>query len=304
MKELLDQRLSRKRFLALLGASAAFAAGCSRKGRGLALPYNKKPGLVPGVCERYASTFQEGLEAYSVVVKTREGRPIHIEGNDKHPSLRGKTSLRAIADVLRLYDPDRLTHPIVDRKAASWEQVQARIVPVLKASKPGRKPVLLLTNALLSPSRKALIAQLRKTLPGLVHAAWEPAAGESEAAALKACFGEGRRPRLRLDRAKLAVCFEAELLGGDRPQEIAGFAASRSPAGPGGPMNRLYAFEGAMSLTGANADHRCPWRPSRRGLGFRARAEPAQERRPLAFRRGARCAEPLRPGLPRRRAER
>jgi len=263
MKELFDRRLSRKRFLALLGASTALATGCSRKGRGLALPYTKKPRLTPGVAERYAGTFQEGLEAYSVLVKTREGRPIHIEGNDKHPSLRGKTSLRAIADVLRLYDPDRLRRPILDRKAASWEQAQTRILSGLKAAKAERKPILLLSNALLSPSRKALLAELRNALPGLSHAAWEPALGESEAEALAACFGDARRPRLRLDKAKAVVCFEAGILGADHPQEIAGFAAGRAPAGAEGPMNRLYVFEGGMSLAGANADHRCAWRPSR-----------------------------------------
>jgi molybdopterin-containing oxidoreductase family iron-sulfur binding subunit len=47
-------------------------------------------------------------------------------------------------------------------------------------------------------------------------------------------------------------------------------------------MNRLYAFEGAMSLAGANADVRVPWRPSRAAaLGF-ALARALQKRgRPL-----------------------
>jgi molybdopterin-containing oxidoreductase family iron-sulfur binding subunit len=262
MKEDADIRLSRRRFLGLMGASAAFAAGCSRPDRGAIVPYNKRPeGVTPGLADFYASTFQEGLTAYGVLIRIREGRPLHLQGNDEHPGFRGKTSPRAIADILRLYDPDRLRRPIVDGRPADWARAEARILPALKAA---RKPVLLLSGALLSPTRRALVDDLRKALPGgLVHAAWEPACGESEAQASRACFGDERRSRLRLDRAEVVVSFEADLLAGERTEEIAGFASRRAPAGPEGPMNRLYAFEGAMSLTGANSDHRTPWKPSR-----------------------------------------
>jgi len=97
--------ISRRRFLSLLSASAALALGtsCSKIDRGTIVPYTRRPGEIhPGVAAYYASTFQEGLAIHGVLVKTREGRPIHIEGNPEHAVSRGKTSLRAIGDLLGL----------------------------------------------------------------------------------------------------------------------------------------------------------------------------------------------------------
>src|SRR5512142_3153784 len=110
-----DEGLSRRRFMALFGASAAIATGAGCKAthsRAAVVPYTKKQEeIVPGIADHYASTFQQGEVAYPVLVKAREGRPIYVEGNDEHPRYRGKTSLQAIADLLGLYDPDRLREP-------------------------------------------------------------------------------------------------------------------------------------------------------------------------------------------------
>ncbi len=106
--------ISRRRFLTLLSASASLALGtsCSKIDRGTIVPYTRRAGeIIPGVATYYASTFQEGLATHGVLVKTREGRPIHIEGNAEHAVSRGKTSLRAMGDLLGLYDPDRLRAP-------------------------------------------------------------------------------------------------------------------------------------------------------------------------------------------------
>jgi len=261
--------ISRRRFLALLSASAALASGvtsCSKVDRGKVVPYTRKPReVVPGIADHYASTFQEGLNAYSVLVKTREGRPIHIEGNDEHPHFMSKTSLRAVADILRLYDPDRLRQPLVDGKPATWSQAEAKVAAALKEAKDAGKPVLLLSGAVLSPTRKALIAEFKQFLPGLVHRAFEPSAPQAERIAASAVFGEALRPRYRLDRAEVLVSFQNDFLGteADAPIAIREFAAKRRVSEPNGRMNRLWVFEGGMTLTGAKADARFAIRPSR-----------------------------------------
>jgi molybdopterin-containing oxidoreductase family iron-sulfur binding subunit len=275
-----EPEFSRRQFLGLIGASAALASGCSNPDRGEIVPFTKRPaGVRPGVADLYASTFQEGLSAYGVLVKTREGRPIHVEGNERHPAFNAKTSLRAIADLMGLYDPDRLKRPLAGGKPSDWASAEGKLLAVLKDARSSGKPVLLMTGALLSPSRKALIKDLANALPGLRHVAWEPALGAgSESAALAECYGDARPPRLRLERAKLIVALEADLLSADRTEQIAGFAANRTERA----MNRLYAFEGAMSLTGANADARIPWRPSRAAaLGFALARALQQKGRPL-----------------------
>ena len=267
--------ISRRRFLALLGASAALASGvtgCSKIDRGTIVPYTRKPlGVVPGIADHYASTFQEGMTAYSVLVKTREGRPIHIEGNDEHPHFRGKTSLRTIADILRLYDPDRLRHPLVDGQPASWEQAEARVIAALKEARGAGKPVILFTGAVLSPTRRALIEDFKHVLPGLVHVPFEPLAPHAERAAAAAVFGEAVNPRYRFDRAEVVVSFDNDFLGADpnAPIAVREFAAWRRVSGPHDRMNRLWVFEGGMTVTGAKADHRFAIRPSRAAaVGF------------------------------------
>ena len=89
--------ISRRRFLTLLSASAALALGssCSRIDRGAIVPYTRRPdGIIPGVADYYASTFQEGAAAHGVLIKTREGRPIHIEGIAENPVSPANPSLR------------------------------------------------------------------------------------------------------------------------------------------------------------------------------------------------------------------
>jgi Fe-S-cluster-containing dehydrogenase component len=260
--------ISRRRFLSLLSASAALALGtsaCSKIDRGKIVPYTRIPGeTIPGVATYYASTFQEGIATYGVLVKTREGRPIHVEGNTEDPVSRGKTSLRSVADVLGLYDPDRLRGPSLDGAPSTWERAAAEITQSLKAAKDSGKPVLLLTDAVVSPTRRALIDDLKHALPSLHHSAWEPAAAHPEMMAARALYGESLVPRLRFDRAEVILSLQADFLGvdADAPALIHDFAARRSIAKPTDPMNRLWVIEGCMTLTGANADERLQVKPS------------------------------------------
>jgi Fe-S-cluster-containing dehydrogenase component len=259
--------VSRRRFLSLIGASAALAAttACVPSDNDTIVAYTKKPDdVIPGVANYYASTYQEGLVPYGVLVKAREGRPIHIAGNDEHPVFRGKTSLRAQAEILGLYDPERLRGPRLSGKPASWAQADARVVPVLKQAAAGGKPVLLLTPAVISPTRRAVIADLQQALPGLHHVAYEPALGMSDRMAAQALYGDASAPRYRVDQATVIAAFDADFLGsmdGAVPA-IAGFAKNRMLTQPGDPMNRVYAFESCLSLTGSKSDVRVAIRPS------------------------------------------
>jgi len=265
----IDDGVSRRRFMALFGASAALATGAGCKAthsRAEVVPYTKKQEeIVPGIADYYASTFQEGEQAYPVLVKAREGRPIYIEGNDEHPIYRGKTSLHAIADVLGLYDPDRLRQPYLDGRPSTWPVVLDKLAQELKAA--GGKPVVLMTPALLSPSRRALIDRLKQAVPGLRLVGWEPASDHAGRRAEQDIYGEIRLPKYRFEKASVIVSLEADFLGtlGDTVAATAGFSSMRKPASFAGPMNRLYVLEGGMSLTGGKADVRIPVRPSALG---------------------------------------
>ena len=121
-----DAPASRRDFLKLFGFSVATAAVVSscEKPVQKAIPYLIKPEeITPGKASYYASTFFDGTEYCSVVVKVRDGRPIKIEGNHQSPVSRGGTSARVQASVLNLYDDARYKEPAVEGKTISWEEV-------------------------------------------------------------------------------------------------------------------------------------------------------------------------------------
>src|SRR3954470_19085087 len=86
----------RRDFLKFLGFSVAAAslAACEAPVR-KTIPYLFKPEqITPGVANWYASTYFDGHDFCPIVVKTREGRPIKIEGNSLSKMTRGGTNAR------------------------------------------------------------------------------------------------------------------------------------------------------------------------------------------------------------------
>ena len=259
---------SRRDFFGLVGAAAAVAAtvACDRKGQGTVVPYTKRPvEVLPGVANHYASATHEGRRVYPVLVKTREGRPIHLTGNDEHPGVKGKTSPRTMADVLRLYDPDRLRAPNAGGRTLGWAEAEAQLLAALKAAKGAGKPVLMISGALVSPARKALLADLKAALPTLEHLAYEPAAGDAAEEAAKTSFGQAVDVQPRLAKAKVILSLGADFLNGDDPEALAAWGAQRRLKSAKEEINRLWVLEGPLTLTGTNADVRVPVSPSRLG---------------------------------------
>ena len=111
-KEIVSSPTSRRDFLKFLGftTAAATLAACETPVV-KSIPYLVKPDeIIPGVANYYASTIYDGRDYASVLVKTREGRPIKIENN------KSCSNARVQASVLSLYDSSRLKHPLIDGK--------------------------------------------------------------------------------------------------------------------------------------------------------------------------------------------
>ncbi|NNE10400.1 MAG: TAT-variant-translocated molybdopterin oxidoreductase, partial [Gemmatimonadetes bacterium] len=84
---------SRRRFLALMGASISLAgfSGC-RWPKEEIRPFAYRPeGLVPGVPRYYATSFDINGHVNGIVATSYDGRPIKIEGNEVHPLGMGST---------------------------------------------------------------------------------------------------------------------------------------------------------------------------------------------------------------------
>ncbi|HNU58788.1 MAG TPA: TAT-variant-translocated molybdopterin oxidoreductase, partial [Aquaticitalea sp.] len=111
---------TRRDFLKYVGFSTAAASLAACEGPVIkSIPYVVQPeSIIPGVANYYATTIADGFDFASVLVKTREGRPIKIEPNDLASCA---PNARVHASVLGLYDSMRVKSPMKDGKEISWE---------------------------------------------------------------------------------------------------------------------------------------------------------------------------------------
>ncbi len=263
--------MSRRRWLQLMGASIALAgvAGC-RWPRKEILPLVVRPqGRVPGEAEYYATAMDLCGTTLGLLVTSRDGRPVKIEGNPGHPASQGGTHAFAQASILELYDPDRSRglkqYAGSDGTSKEWAEFQAfaeKHFAGLRAAK--GKGLAILAEASSSPTRAALQARFAKSLPEARWYEYEPINDDNVREGSTLAFGAPHRTHYRPESADVIVCVDCDLLSGhpNSVQYARGFAAGRDPKrGPeGGRMNRLYAIESRYTLTGAAADHRLPMR--------------------------------------------
>jgi MoCo/4Fe-4S cofactor protein with predicted Tat translocation signal len=154
-----DGSASRRDFLKMMGFSLAAAslAACEAPVR-KAIPYVTKPvDLDPSIPNYYASTYVSGGDYASVVVKTREGRPIKIDGNSLSPITQGGTSALVESSVLSLYDKQRISGPHINGEKVTWSSFDADLSAKLKAA----GTVKVVTNTILSPSTEKAMTALR-----------------------------------------------------------------------------------------------------------------------------------------------
>jgi MoCo/4Fe-4S cofactor protein with predicted Tat translocation signal len=263
-----DKSTSRRDFLKWCGISffsATVVSACENPVK-KAIPYLHQPeSITPGKASWYASSLIDGNRYCSVLVKSRDGRPIKIEGNKLSSFTRGGTSATVQASVLSLYDDGaRYKYPVKDNNQISWEEADNEIMNQLREiSQNGGKSVLV-TPTLLSPSTKAVINETISRFPGMEVVTWDAISYESIRLAHNATFNRSIIPDYRFDKAELIVSFSADFLGAWlAPITFANrYAETRKLSADKKEMSRHIQFEAGMSLTGSNADERIPVKPS------------------------------------------
>ncbi|MEZ4971924.1 MAG: TAT-variant-translocated molybdopterin oxidoreductase [Cyclobacteriaceae bacterium] len=265
-----DPRHSRRDFLKMMGFSVAAAslAACEAPIR-KAIPYVNKPVDVdPSIPNYYASTYVNGGDYCSIVVKTREGRPIKIEGNTLSKVSMGGTSAQVEASVLSLYDNYRLRGPKAGAESASWEDVDKAITGKLEEISAAGGQIRIVSNTILSPSTKAAIGRFAAKYPTTVHVQYDPVSYSGLSKANEASFGKAMIPSYDFSKARTIVSVGADFLGTWlAPIEFTKqYSENRKISEKVTTMSRHYQFESNLSLTGANADYRTMIRPSQQGL--------------------------------------
>jgi Fe-S-cluster-containing dehydrogenase component len=258
-----DMHASRRDFLKLCGFSftAAALASCQQK-ISKAVPYvTVPPEMIPGAPLYYASSYVNGSEYCSILVKTRDGRPIKIEGNPESSVTPGGTTARVQASVLDLYDGNRFRGPLKDGKSVTWESIDNEIAGKLQKVVEEKGTIVLLTPTIYSPFTETVINGFIKKFPGTEWIQYDAISYSAILEANKISFGVQAIPDYRFEKADLIVSSGADFLGTWlSPLEYTRQFSSRRI--PENEMNWLIQLESTLSLTGCNADKRIQIKPS------------------------------------------
>lgn len=261
---------SRRDFLKMMGfgVAAVSLAACEAPVR-KAIPYINKPlDVDPSLPNYYASTYINGGDYCSILVKVREGRPIKIEGNPLSGVTRGGTSGQVEASVLSLYDNARLRFPRVgDNRRASWEEVDKEVIDKLAATTISGSKIYIVSNSVLSPSTRKIIEQFKTKYPTTQHVQYDQVSMYGMWKANEESFGKGFIPSYDFSKANVIVSIAADFLSTWlAPIEFTKqYAQTREVSEEKRDMSRHYHYETGMTLTGANADYRIQIKPSEEG---------------------------------------
>ncbi|HRG37091.1 MAG TPA: TAT-variant-translocated molybdopterin oxidoreductase [Bacteroidia bacterium] len=256
---------NRRDFLKFLGFSvtAASLAACETPVN-KAIPYLVKPEEITlGVANWYASTYYDGRDYSPILVKTREGRPIKVKGNNIYTT--AGPNARVYASVLSLYDSARLSGPTANGKATSWIDVDKEIGNKLAAITAKGGAIRILSSTIISPSTKAVINEFTAKYPTTKHVTYDAISFAGIAKANAKSFGKEVIPSYSFDKAQVIVSIGADFLANWIEDYSVGYAKNRKVSRNKAEMSKHYQFESNLSLTGANADERVPVKVSEQG---------------------------------------
>lgn len=247
---------TRRDFLKYVGFSTAAASLAACEGPVIkSIPYVVQPEeIIPGVANYYATTVADGYDFASVLVKTREGRPIKIESNSLAKT-HASANARVHASILGLYDSLRAQFPLKDKEGITWGSFNADTKSQLEGLKESGKSIVLLTQTLASPSTLRLIDTFKAQYGNVRHVQYD-AISESEALdAFQAKYGTRGLAGYDFSKSAVIVSVGADILGDWQGGGFdSAYAKSRVPQD--GKMSRHIQFESNMTLSGAKADKR------------------------------------------------
>ncbi len=257
--------VNRRQFMKVMAASFGLAglgmAGCRRPEQTI-LPYSKQPeNVIPGVPVYYTSSQPTGRDNVPVIVETHSGRPTKIEGNPSYKPYGGATTVYTQASVLDLYDPDRATKSVAGTATLSPAAVRDRLAEISAAHSADKGAGLVfLAEPSTSPSRAALVQEIKKAFPKATWTEYAPVDLSTSEQAAQAVFGKTLRSLPQFAKAKRVLSLDADFLSGadGHTAFTRDFAKSRKvkDSKDAKKMSRLYSVESTLTATGAAADHR------------------------------------------------
>ncbi|TDG38007.1 4Fe-4S dicluster domain-containing protein [Pedobacter changchengzhani] len=257
----------RRDFLKALGfgLGAVTLAACQTAPIHKSIPYLIKPEEVtPGIPNYYTSSYN----GQSILVKTREGRPIKIEVNPNAGAFNRGTDARTQASVLDLYDVSKLRSPVLKNEETTWAKVDAFVKQALTSAQSSGKKIAIVSSTINSPSTKAVIADFIVKYPAAKLVQYDAVSYTGIIQANKNSFGKAVLPKYNFDKADFILSFGADFLGTwiNGESFISQYTSNRNYKSlENKKMSRHIQFESGMSVTGTNADTRVPIKLSEEG---------------------------------------
>ncbi|MDP5100520.1 MAG: TAT-variant-translocated molybdopterin oxidoreductase [Nonlabens sp.] len=255
---------TRRDFLKYVGFSTAAASLAACEGPVIySVPYVNQPEqIIPGLANYYATTIANGYDFASILVKTREGRPIKIESN-RDAAHRGHANARVHASVLSLYDNNRLKYPLIKGEKASWSELDKQVGEKLAAL--NGKKLVLLTQTFASPSVNAIVSMLKEKYGNVSQVVYDSVGEDAALNAFEAKYGIRGLADYDFTDAACIVSIGADFVGDWQGGNFdKGYSASRVPKN--GNMSHHVQFESNMTLSGASADMRHAVTPTEQKL--------------------------------------
>ncbi len=249
----------RRDFLKLLALSVGGSSliGCARA---------PDDPIVPAVADRpgedvplfYATALTRGGYADGVLVKTRYGHPVKVEGNPSHPASLGGSDVFAQASIYALWSEQRTRSPRHRGKLSSWTAFGDELTARLLASRDG-SGVRVLAEPGTSPTAQRLRKAFLQRYPAAVWHAYQALPRDNVYAGARLAFGEALEPRYDFANCDIVVALDADFLTAlpGSVRYARDFATRRGASTP----TRLYSVETSPNPASILADHRLALRP-------------------------------------------
>jgi anaerobic selenocysteine-containing dehydrogenase/Fe-S-cluster-containing dehydrogenase component len=206
--------IDRRDFLKIAGLTAGAAAVACKEPVHNIFPYVHQPEEVtPGIATYYNSMCRECPDGCGIRVKTREGRPIKIDGNPDHPLSQGRLCVRGEFGHMRTYDSARFAGPLkrgADKSLVpiSWDEAQTLFVDALKKAQ--GKAVFL--GGLETGTFDELLDKVLPALGAPHRLRFEPYAYEALRTGNQLVFGTEAVPQFRIHMADVLVAFGTDFI--------------------------------------------------------------------------------------------
>jgi molybdopterin-containing oxidoreductase family iron-sulfur binding subunit len=256
--------LNRRNFLKLAAASLALSGltACTRQPVHAILPYVNQPeALTPGEPLFYATAMTHSGFAQGVLVKSREGHPVKIDGNPEHPMTMGRSDVWMQASILDLYDPDRSQSVAYNGDISTWDLFLAdlNVFAREQIDKQGAG-LRILTETVTSPTLAWQIEQVLKRFPRARRHQFEPINSDNSRDGARLAFGRPVAAHYDFSKAKAIVSLDSDFLYTHpaRIRNTMDFTNGRRISRGSRTMNRLFVAESSPTVTGTTAEHRLP----------------------------------------------